>query len=117
MYAATALIIATIGLIHSFLGERVIVKPLLAESRLSSFANRTVRIAWHVTTLFWFAIAACFLALQFGTGSFVKHFLLIQAITFGIAFVVSIISSKGRHISWTGFLAASILSGYLATMG
>ncbi len=117
MFGATGIIIAVIGLIHSFLGEKVIVKPLLAGSSLSGFANRTVRIAWHMTTLFWFAIAACFIALQFGTGKFVKHFLLIQAVAFGIAFIISIMNSKGRHISWTGFLAAAILSGYLATMG
>lgn len=109
MLIAAAIVITVIGLIHSFLGEKAIIGPLLKETKLPSFTQRTIRIAWHITTLFWFAIAAHLLAMHLYPGQERRSFLLIMIGVFGFSAIVSLISSKGRHISWTGFGAATVL--------
>lgn len=114
MLLAAAIIIIAIGFIHSFLGEKMIIGPLLRKNEMSAFKQRTIRIAWHITTLFWFAIAAHLIAMQLFPGNERQSFLWIMAATFGISTIISLISSKGKHISWTGFGAATLLLGYVA---
>lgn len=114
MLIAAGLIIMTIGLIHSFLGERKLIRPLFQSTELSAYKRRLIRIAWHITTLFWFAISAQLFAMHFWPDKSFQSFLLIMSVTFGVSTVISLINSRGRHISWTGFGAATFLLGFVA---
>jgi len=114
MLIAAAFIIIGIGFIHSLLGEHKVIKPILAKTELSPYMARLIRIAWHITTFFWFAIAAQLIAMHIWPDAAYRSFLIIMAVTFGFSTIISLISSKGKHISWTGFGGATILLGYLA---
>ena len=60
---AAALVVA-LGLAHSFLGERYILQRLLRREDLprlfgsADFTRRTLRFAWHVTSVAWLGLAA-----------------------------------------------------------
>ena len=64
MLQLAALLIVVLGLAHSVLGERYILVRLFRRSDLpkifgsSDFTLRTLRFAWHITTVAWFGLAA-----------------------------------------------------------
>ena len=57
-------LLAFIGIVHSVLGERLLLRPLFAHPDWSlprmprEPAERVLRFAWHLTTIAWWAIAA-----------------------------------------------------------
>ncbi len=114
MLIIAAIVIIAIGLIHSVLGEKKVISVIFGQTRLSPYMERLIRIAWHMTTFFWFAIAAQLIAMHFWPNNAYRSFLIILAVSFGISTAISLISSKGRHISWTGFGAATLILGYLS---
>src|SRR4029077_4695672 len=68
LYLAACLCVA-LGLAHSVLGERYILIRLFRRSDLpklfggTEFTTRTLRFAWHLTTIAWWGAAALFFAL------------------------------------------------------
>ena len=67
LVCAAGLILA-LGAVHSILGERYILSRLFRRSDLPRlfgsdlFTRRTLRFAWHLTTLAWLGFAALLLA-------------------------------------------------------
>jgi hypothetical protein len=114
-----AFLTLAIGLVHSWLGERVLIGPLLAPAsrfgllKESSAARRVLRFAWHLTTLAWWALAAVFLAIaaQPIVGS-ARQVLAILAVFFLVTGLVVLGSSKGRHLAWPVFLAIAGAAAY-----
>jgi hypothetical protein len=108
---AAAGLTALIGLIHSWLGERRLIGPLLAPAtrrgllRESRFARGVLRYAWHLTSLAWWGFAAIFVVLAPAPlappGG---RILAILAATFLLTGLVVLISSRGRHLAWPLFL-------------
>lgn len=47
--------------VHTFLGHRVVLKPMLA-AEFSSFARATIEVCWHATTLMLFAVCGVLVA-------------------------------------------------------
>lgn len=104
MLVAVVLFIA-LGLAHSILGERYILVRLFRREDLptifgsTSFTTRTLRFAWHITTIAWFGFAA--LLLQVGQGQLTHHS---AAQTIGLTSIASgllpLIITRGRHLSW-----------------
>ncbi len=114
-----AFLLFLIGLIHSCLGEKYILTRLFRRGNLpelfgsTDFTERTLRFAWHLTTVAWWGFAALLVTLaQVAiTAELVGTTI---AIIFFIHFVVAILGSRGQHLSWMIFLAVSV-SSYLAT--
>jgi hypothetical protein len=80
-----------------------------------ALTRRTLRFAWHLTTLAWFGFAALFVLLAEGTVS--RAQLGVVAVTrFLLHAVVALVASRGRHFAWPVFLAISVLV-LLATRG
>ena len=112
-----ALTLALTGVAHSWLGETWLIGPLVAaETRTgllakSGYARSVLRMAWHLTTLLFWAISAVFLVLAVAPAS---QQTLITLIVFSVAFflagTISFIKGRGRHLSWLAFL---IVSGLL----
>jgi hypothetical protein len=116
LYIAAFLLFA-VGVAHSYLGERYILIRLFRRRNLpelfgsSDFTIRTLRFAWHVTTVAWWGFAAlCVLlahppvtpgSLGLATGG-----------TFLVHGVIALIASRGRHLSWPVFLAVGVLVIY-----
>ena len=77
--------------------------PRLRGSEL--FTKRTLRFAWHVTTVAWWGAAAALLALGAGSPR-----LAVQALsaTFLVTAIVTLVASRGRHLAWPVFLLIGI---------
>jgi hypothetical protein len=98
LYAA-ALCALGLGVAHSILGELYILKPLLARGGLSDFRTRTVRLAWHVTSIAWFGFAALLMLLVQPLMTYRSVALVVAVTYFGTA-VFTLFVSRGRHLAW-----------------
>ena len=113
LLCVAAALTVLIGLAHSYLGERYILtrlfrRPLPPLFGSDGFTRRTLRFAWHLTTVAWYGFAALLLlwARQGGRATELR----IVALTFLVTALVTLISSRGRHLAWPVFLAIAILA-------
>ncbi|MFE5340923.1 DUF3995 domain-containing protein [Isoptericola sp. NPDC056578] len=105
MSIAAAVLLVAVATLHSVLGERVIVRPLLASpdwrARLARpWADRLLRAVWHLLSLAWYALAAILLGLPVP----VVVGLLCLA-TGGVIF-----GFVPGHLAWPVFVAAGLLA-------
>lgn len=90
------------ALIHSILGEKRLIGPLLAGKHgvmESDYARQVSRFAWHWTTLLWLLVAAVLVLA--GTEGIGHRYLIaaIGAVHLGAGFYDAIVT-RGRHIAW-----------------
>ncbi len=106
LYVAVTALVMT-GALHSVLGERFILRPLFAARGCQTlalgegFTTRTLRFAWHLTTLAWWTIA---LAVAQPT-------LLVPAailLAFASAVVCAVVA-RGEHFAWPIFATVGVL--------
>lgn len=107
----------SIGLIHSWLGERRLIGPLLAVGRRqgmlegSVFARQVLRFAWHLTTLAWWGFGALLADLSLDTIDVHSRSILgIVAMTFFVTGMAILVSSRGRHLAWPVFFLIAALT-------
>ncbi len=118
MLLFAAILLISIGLIHSYLGEKYILIRLFRRDNLPHlrgsdwFTKQTLRFAWHITSLAWWGFAAILLAITNNSENMVNDILLITALVFLASGIVSVIFSKGKHLSWIVFFLISGLSYY-----
>ena len=100
-----AFLAAALGVAHSVLGERYILVRLFRRDNLpklfggTEFTTRTLRFAWHITTVAWFGFAA--LLLHAGRGDLsTSGTLRIIGATFIISGLLPLFITRGRHLSW-----------------
>ncbi len=116
LYVAALLLGAT-GVAHSYLGERYLLMRLFRRNDLpklfgsTDFTVRTLRFAWHVTTVAWLGFAAILVALAHPPVS-PSTLGLIAGGTFMVHCVIALGGSRGRHLSWVAFLAVAIIAIY-----
>lgn len=116
LLVAAALLVG-IGFAHSYLGERYILIRLFRRTDLpklfgsDDFTRRTLRFAWHITTVAWLGFAALLVAAARNRGEAVPVSVLGGAVaaTFLASALLSLFGSRGRHYSWVVFLAVAIL--------
>lgn len=112
---AAAALTVFIGAAHSYLGERYLLIRLFRREDLPrlagsvEFTKQTLRLAWHITTVLAFGFAALLFVLANGTleSAVVAK---IIAVTIGSSGVVSLLFSRGRHLSWIVFFAIAVLA-------
>lgn len=98
-----------VGIAHSWLGERYILGRLFRRNDLpklfggTEFTTRTLRFAWHVTTLAWWGFAAILVLLAQQSFSF-ERLSLVVAVTFLLTAVLTAVVSRGQHLAWPVFL-------------
>ncbi len=114
LLTAAALALA-LGLAHSALGERYIIRRLLRRPDLprlfgsDELTKRTLRFAWHLTSVAWWGMAAVFVALARPAGdATASRVALLLAATFGVSGALALLGSRGRHPSWLVFLAIAV---------
>lgn len=120
LFAAAALLLL-IGVAHSWLGERYILIRLFRRDLPPLFGSdwftrRTLRFAWHATTVAWWGIAAV-LVVMAGDADPRRGVLYAVAATFFVSFAVALVGSRGRHLSWIVFLAVALLTFAAAGAG
>ena len=107
-----AVLAVLIGIAHSFLGEKHILIRLFRREDLPKiggsdrFTRRTLRFAWHLTTVAWWGFAAVLLVLASGREGAV---LPVVAATFLASALVTLAASQARHLAWVVFLAIAVL--------
>jgi len=115
LLAAAALAIST-AIVHSWLGERVLIGPLLAPERreyplASDFKRDVLRYAWHLTSLAWVGMGAAFAALAFAPLQPQGRLaILILGTTFLLHGLITLVISRGKHLAWLAFLAIAGLA-------
>lgn len=114
LYLAAVLLVG-IGVAHSWLGERYVLRrieragglPKLTLGGVEMMAQ-VLRFAWHITSIAWFGIAAILVLMAHDAltdrtaGAAIGATFLVSALTSGIA-------SRGKHYSWLVFLAVAVL--------
>jgi hypothetical protein len=115
---AASLVFLT-GCAHSYLGERYILIRLFKRGGLPSlfggteFTEGTLRFAWHITTVAWWAIA---LLLVFAHQQSLSTTVVLHVIA-GAALVsaaLPILFTRGKHLSWVVFLLVAALVFFAA---
>lgn len=111
-----AFLTAAVGIAHSYLGERYVLIRLFRRNDLPQlfgsdlFTRRTLRFAWHLTSVAWWGFSALLYILAAGETDLRRATLGVVAITFGIHAVVTGGMSHGRHLAWIPFLAIAVLA-------
>jgi hypothetical protein len=110
-FVVAAVLTFAIGFAHSWLGERYILMRLFRRQNIphlfgsDEFTKRTLRFAWHLTTIAWFGAAALILTLASNPPDASARMLSrIIAATFLVNAIVALVGSRGRHLSWIVFL-------------
>jgi hypothetical protein len=117
---AAAVLIAVLGVAHSILGEKHIIRWLLAHDLPHLFGGRsftagTIRFAWHVTTVLFLGLAGVLVVVASGASA--SAVLMVIGSTFILSSVLPIWFTRGRHISWIVLLVAGGLCVWGAAIG
>lgn len=116
LYLAAFLAVA-VSVAHSYLGERYILIRLFRRDNIpklfggTEFTTRTLRFAWHITSVAWCGFAAILISLAHPPAS-ASVIGTVIGCTFLVHFSVALIASRGRHLSWPVFLAIGIIAIY-----
>jgi hypothetical protein len=119
--AVAAILCLVLALGHSYLGERYILIRLFRRDDLPRlfgsdvFTKRTLRFAWHITSVAWLGFGALLLAFATGHTS-APVVLRILGWTFAAHSLVTFAGSRGRHLAWIPFGAIAGLV-WLAASG
>jgi hypothetical protein len=111
-----ALLSAALAISHSWLGERLILQPVLAMEDLPTLSGsrrgmrKIVRFAWHITSVFFVAMAG--VLFYFSRVSPDVAVIKIISVTYLLSAVITIVVSRGRHYAWIVFLAVGLLSWF-----
>lgn len=115
LHVAAALLLL-IAAAHSWLGERYILIRLFRRDDLprlfggTQFTRRTLRFAWHLTSVAWLGFAAVLVLLAGSAAGAAARLGTIIGVTFFVHAVVAAVASRGRHLSWIVFLAVAVLA-------
>lgn len=100
-----AVLLFFLGLGHSVLGERYILVRLFRRDNLpklfggSVFTVRTLRFAWHITTVAWWGMAV--LLWQVASGDVGRGTVLaVLGWTMLLSGTLPLVITRGRHLSW-----------------
>lgn len=111
-----AALLALTAIAHSALGERYILRRLFRRADLphlfgsDQFTRRTLRFAWHITSIAWLGLAGVLIVLAGNAAPPRDTLLRVVAATFGISAVTAALGSRGRHLSWIVFTAIALLA-------
>ena len=109
---AAAVMIATM-IIHSVLGQRRLIRPLLEESAgvmQRPLARFVVPFAWHLMSLLGFILAIVFLSWAWAPEHAQAIGLAATGTIFTIAGIFDAIASRREHVGWPYLTAIGLLS-------
>lgn len=108
-----ALLVLLVSGAHSYLGERYILTRLFRRGDLpklfgsDEFTRRTLRFAWHITSVAWLGLAGLMLVTNASPAA--TGMAAVIAATFGTTGIIALVGSRGRHLSWIVFFAIAAL--------
>jgi hypothetical protein len=113
LVAAFLTVVLAVG--HSYLGERYILIRLFRRQDLpkllggTEFTTRTLRFAWHLTSLAWLSLGAILVKLNSHLPSRGELGDLLAG-TFAASAIMALVGSRGRHLSWAVFSVIALLT-------
>jgi hypothetical protein len=114
---ASAVLAFALGLAHSVLGERYILTRLFRRGNLphlfggETFTRRTLRFAWHLTTIVIWGLGAVLAAASRHSADPAAGLAArTVAVTFLLCAILAGAGSRGRHFAWAVFLAMAVLA-------
>lgn len=113
----SAFLAFAIGVAHSVLGERYILVRLFKRTDIpklfggTEFTTRTLRFAWHLTTVAWWGFAVILVQLAQGSIS-ASSIASVIGITFLCTAVLTFTISRAKHLAWLVFLFIGIVALY-----
>ncbi len=123
MLEVAATLCLLIGIVHSYLGERFILIRLFRGDGVPHLfgsdylSKRTLRFAWHITTLAWWGFGYLLFKVAEGHEDLGQSVLHTVSMVFLVSGMFSFGFTKGRHLSWVVFWAIAGLSYYAACNG
>lgn len=113
-YLVAAALLMLLGLLHSGLGERLVIAPLLAHGELPKllgsrdFMGRVLRFTWHITSVLMWGIGGLLIywALT-DAGTPTEAFVVVATLL--ISAVVSAVVARAKHFSWWVLLLSAVL--------
>lgn len=103
------------GIIHSVLGERLILGRLSAEALpgvlgSTQFTERILRLMWHAISIAWWGLAGVLLVLASlpDIDATAERIATVIALTFLASSVYAFVQTRGKHFSWGLFLAIAV---------
>jgi hypothetical protein len=113
-----AVVVAFIGVVHSYLGERLVFPrlfalpdlPLLRRDR--AYTENVLRYAWHVTSVAWWSASAMLVAFWWGAGDARQTSLLIIAAMLLLTGLIILTTCGRRHPAWPLLLIAAAATWY-----
>ena len=115
LLVAAGLVVLTAAA-HSYLGERYLLIRLFRRPDLPQlfgsdvFTKRTLRFAWHLTSVAWLGFGALLLPAPQKLSVMGNAPLAIVAGTFAVSALITLIGSRGRHLAWIAFAGIAILA-------
>ncbi|TIH06236.1 hypothetical protein [Pseudomonas leptonychotis] len=113
----SAILVLCVAAAHSYLGERYILIRLFRKNDLTKlfgsteFTTRTLRFAWHLTSIAWLGLASVLVLLAHPPIQ-PRIIGLVIGIIFLAHFAIALAGSKGKHLSWPVFLIIGALAIY-----
>jgi len=110
MILIAAVLLICVGLMHSVVGHKKLIAPLIKRDDLpiilGSLQNTklTILVGWHITTLFWWVIAFALIWLRFDPVHLPQALLSATSAACAVSGLAALILSKGKHLSWVFFL-------------
>jgi DUF1680 family protein len=111
-----AVLTVAVAVAHSVLGERYLLVRLFRRTELPRLfgsdwlTRRTLRFAWHLTSIAWLGLAALLALLPSFGGPGAAAAGRVIALTFLVTGLVTALASRGRHLAWVVFLAIAALA-------
>lgn len=110
---ACALLLVGTALVHSILGEKRLIGPLLSQREgilQHHLARFLIRVVWHFMSLLFLILAAALTASMYGLEA--AFAALLAGIGFGIggAGLADAIGSQGRHVGWPLLVLIGVLA-------
>ena len=114
---AAALLTFALGLVHSVLGERLVLRHLAGVQGLPSirggdaFCKRMLRLSWHTPSMLAWAFALILGRYAYLTELGGEERFVIVAISISVALcaVLWFAGTRGRHPGWAAFLVIAVL--------
>ena len=114
MLYSAALLIFLLGLAHSVLGERFILMRLFRRPDLpklfggTEFTTRTLRFAWHLTTIAWWGLGAILVLAAQEQLTAANTLRTIAAVAI-VSACLPLLITRARHLSWIVLLLIAVL--------
>ena len=112
--ALAAALLVLLASAHSYLGERYLLTRLFRGDLPKlfgdvEFTRRTLRFAWHLTSVAWLGFAGMLAAGAGRSSASAPGQARIIGATFAVSGLVALVGSRGRHLSWIVLFAVAAL--------